>query len=317
MLKKLFLFATITLFSFHAKSATWYAFSDIYGKDAHYYFDADSFSKNGDIIEIWMAIIRNYPIDGSYSAKNKQSMNCKEKSTKITTIITYDKDKNPIRTFSNKNTDFEYLAPGSVGDEILKVICHKDFLSKKFDPNSKKYFIAPDNDIQNLSTTLFNLDKKEAEKRKIEQQANEAQKIIAQKQLKVEVESSLKAIFLRAKNEGVDYNDPKIAAMFDRYANFFAANPDFTGKTVREIHEEAHRNVLLRLGKMPVIANSSGRDLFKEAGIDPKAPEPQGRDVFKELGIDPNSVKPQGRDLFEELGIDPKAPMPKEKLSTK
>lgn len=34
------------------------------------------------------------------------------------------------------------------------------------------------------------------------------------------------------------------------------------------------------------------RDLFKEAGIDPKAPEPQGRDLFKELGIDPNAPMP-------------------------
>lgn len=72
---------------------------------------------------------------------------------------------------------------------------------------------------------------------------------MAEQQVRQEEQTSLRTILARAAKEGVDYNDQKLAGAFDRYWRFLAEDPDWAGRPIADLHAEAHKHVLGRLGK--------------------------------------------------------------------
>jgi hypothetical protein len=59
----------------------------------------------------------------------------------------------------------------------------------------------------------------------------------------------LQQLIVRAKAEGIDYADTKIAARYDRALGILSNDPDYAGKPFAELAEEAHRTVLAMHGK--------------------------------------------------------------------
>ncbi|GAB3359055.1 MULTISPECIES: hypothetical protein [Giesbergeria] len=136
---------------------------------------------------------------------------------------------------------------------VYQVVLPDDFEQRQQDVNGKLADLR-----QKFRTGEIEVDQYEVERDALSAQLNELTSLqtkaeiareMQQQARHQEINTSLTAVMAQAKADGIDYNDPKQAAMFDRYANFLAGDPDFAGKSVAQIHAEAHKNVLQRLGK--------------------------------------------------------------------
>lgn len=136
---------------------------------------------------------------------------------------------------------------------VYQVVLPDDFEQRQQDVNGKLAELR-----QKFRTGEIEVDQYEVERDTLSAQLNELTSLqtkaeiareMQQQARHQEINTSLTAVMAQAKADGIDYNDPKQAAMFDRYANFLAGDPDFAGKSVAQIHAEAHKNVLQRLGK--------------------------------------------------------------------
>lgn len=137
---------------------------------------------------------------------------------------------------------------------VYQVVLPDDFEQRQQDVNGKLADLR-----QKFRTGEIEVDQYEVERDALSAQLNELTSLqtkaeiareMQQQARHQEINTSLTAVMAQAKADGIDYNDPKNAVMFDRYANFLAGDPDFAGKTVAQIHAEAHKNVLQRLGKV-------------------------------------------------------------------
>lgn len=131
---------------------------------------------------------------------------------------------------------------------------------------------------------------------------------IKQQAFNRDIKQSLESVLKRATADGVDYRDPKNSATFDRYAKFLSEDPDWAGKPVADIHAEAHKHVLGRLGKSerPAPTPKTAKESIADAVAKRKPPVGSAPKTLAQVpgGDGPGDVSGEFADIEALDGLD-------------
>lgn len=123
----------------NVQAATWYGFTVTRGAHSIIFFDMDTVTKQPGSVTLWLKTVKSerWPeSDGSYSYAGKSVYSCSKRTSTTLVEVSYDKDKQHLKTNSNASKPSDII-PGSLGEDILKVVCASDFPNLKSDNYAK------------------------------------------------------------------------------------------------------------------------------------------------------------------------------------
>lgn len=137
----------------NVQAATWYGFR---ARTPHsiYFFDLDSVTSQPGSVTLWIKWVNSekWPDpDGSYSTASKNVYSCVKRTAQIMAVVTYDKDRNVIKTQSTPNGLLVDIPPGSLGEDILSAVCASNFPNLK----SEFYVRVGGNDIYSAAKQIM------------------------------------------------------------------------------------------------------------------------------------------------------------------
>jgi hypothetical protein len=129
-----------------AGASTWNYFNAAGNNSSRWYFDADTVSRVGDLVTVWVKYV-NEPStpdsDGSHSTASRTVYDCANRSSQILASVVYDRDGKFVRTFPNPG-DVRAIGVGSVAEAIHRLACAPNFPRE---PGKTGYQLVPGNDI--------------------------------------------------------------------------------------------------------------------------------------------------------------------------
>jgi hypothetical protein len=134
----------LCLVAVSAHASTWNTFTTV-GDKAVYFFDADTLTKTGNQVALWIKQVNDIKrpdSDGSFSTTSRFEIDCSKRTVRILASSIYDKERSLIRTFTAP-TQAQEATPDSMGEFFLKTACNQNFPQ----PNEKLYFRVSDNDV--------------------------------------------------------------------------------------------------------------------------------------------------------------------------
>ncbi|NTV69880.1 MAG: hypothetical protein HGA71_07015 [Azonexaceae bacterium] len=154
-MNKFLIFGVMACMAGASQAATWNVFQRAWNSSSVYFFDADTVQKQGDTVTIWVKYVRDSSLapesDGSYATAYRALYNCGKRNSQVLSSSIYDAKGQFIRSF-NRASEVEPVVPDTIGEEILKAICVKDFPNSKTD---KDYFKVKNNDIFSHASGFF------------------------------------------------------------------------------------------------------------------------------------------------------------------
>src|SRR5512139_1877473 len=152
MLRTFLLAAMVSCGATTAYAATWNVLFAGTAKNTMTFFDSDSVTKHDGKVTVWEEYVNrpNHPEkDGSYSAVAKTVYDCRRKTMQVLTTITYDQNREFMRSYPPERKS--EIIPGSVSEQMLKVICERDFPHNK----SLKDYGPVDGDVDGYAKSFF------------------------------------------------------------------------------------------------------------------------------------------------------------------
>jgi hypothetical protein len=134
-----FLLIYFSIFSANVNAATWYGFSHAWTDNVSPYFDKDTIIKSNGTITLWIKWVFNPVIkrtDGVYAYAEKVTYICGSKKHQRLFSSEYDSNNEFLRSYP-KPRDPEDIIPGSLGEDISKIICTPSF--PQLIPNEAAY----------------------------------------------------------------------------------------------------------------------------------------------------------------------------------
>ena len=122
--------------------------------EAAYFFDENTVvKKNGSAI-IWTKLVqkRNPLTDGSWATASKMQINCTNRTIQSLGFSSYDKSGKFINSHSLTSRELE-VTPGSIGDELIRIICRRDFPKSKAGKDAD-YTRLENNDIFEMTRKI-------------------------------------------------------------------------------------------------------------------------------------------------------------------
>ena len=120
-----------------AYASSWYI-THIIDTEMAYYFDADTVEKDRDIATVWLKRVnRTAPdVSGAWATASRTQMDCKKRTIQTLSVVTYGQEGKLIGS-TNYPGDVVFVAPDSIGEALLKMVCEPDFPNDK---SGKEYF---------------------------------------------------------------------------------------------------------------------------------------------------------------------------------
>jgi hypothetical protein len=146
--------AALILSSGLAHAATWNVFA-MHDAKALYFFDSDTVVRSGGTVTLWNKQVNNASnpnADGSYSTAFMQSFDCARRETRILSMVTYDKNRERMRTYRTPGRVMHVASDAGALDYLLSAACLPDF------PASAKgttYYRARNNDEYQYAADYF------------------------------------------------------------------------------------------------------------------------------------------------------------------
>jgi hypothetical protein len=129
-----------------AGASTWNYFNAAGNGSSRWYFDADTVSRVGDQVTVWVKYV-NEPStpdsDGSYSTASRTVYDCSGKTSQILASVVYDREGRFIKTFPNPG-NVRPIGEGSVAEAIQRMACAPNFPRE---PGASGYQLVQGNDI--------------------------------------------------------------------------------------------------------------------------------------------------------------------------
>ncbi|MES2585669.1 MAG: surface-adhesin E family protein [Pseudomonadota bacterium] len=148
-MKKSFILKTVVLamitYGSVVQAADWYG-TNAFSNTAAYYFDRSSVVKSNGNITLWVKTVKDTKSEishGVYSYASKNTYFCSTKSSQNTFESQYGKNGDFIKSFPEVGP-IEPIIPGSVGEDMLKIVCSPNFPN---DLSNKNYYKISDGDI--------------------------------------------------------------------------------------------------------------------------------------------------------------------------
>lgn len=146
-MKKILLAGVMACLAGGGQAATWNVFQRAWNQQTVYFFDSDTVEKQGEAVTVWIKYVRDLSLpaeqDGSHASAMRTQYNCVKRTSQPLAMSIYDKNHDFIRS-SNRAGEAQPVLPDSIGEEILKVVCAKDFPNSK---SEKDYYKVKNNDI--------------------------------------------------------------------------------------------------------------------------------------------------------------------------
>ncbi len=112
-----------------AQAATWNGFKTAYTDSFLVFFDAETVSRQGDIVTVWLKYVNNPDkpdAGGAYSSAVKEKYFCSTRTSQVFVTATFDKNGAPIMTTSTPSATVDVI-PGTIGETMFKIICSPGF----------------------------------------------------------------------------------------------------------------------------------------------------------------------------------------------
>lgn len=135
-----------------ANAASWHAFYQN-TEDFFFFFDMETVVKRPGLVTLWIKVVKNESNVGSsrvYSYADHITYDCKNRTSQTKVQVQYGKDRNHINTL-NLASPAGAVVPGTVEEQLFKIICTPDFSS----PKHSGYIKVSDNDIYGLTQRIF------------------------------------------------------------------------------------------------------------------------------------------------------------------
>ena len=135
-----------SLASSPAVASTWNTFVEAYNAEtALFFFDADTVTKQGDTVTLWVKYVntKKADADGSWATASRYVLTCSKRTAQVLTSSLYDKDGKFMRSFPNPGQSQD-IVPDSILEGVHKAACTPDFPRNK---SGNLYFPVKDNDI--------------------------------------------------------------------------------------------------------------------------------------------------------------------------
>lgn len=135
---------TVMVLPVAASAATWmgtFTFND----DVIYYFDADSVTREGDVTEVWVKVVRTLKpdSDGAWATAYRNRYDCKRRTSQNIAASDYTNNDVFLKSYSNPSA-VQLVLPDSLGESMLKTACSANFPK---DTSGKLYFKLTDNNV--------------------------------------------------------------------------------------------------------------------------------------------------------------------------
>jgi hypothetical protein len=127
-------------------ASTWNTFTSAFNEEtALFFFDADTVSKQGDSVALWVKYVNTKvpDSDGSWSTASRYIIVCSKRTAQILSSSIYDRDGKFMKSYPRPGKA-EEIVPDSILEAIHAAACSADFPKNK---SGKQYFPVSDNDI--------------------------------------------------------------------------------------------------------------------------------------------------------------------------
>jgi len=115
------------------------------GKSSDVFYDRSRITKpRRDVVRFWAQTINEPPEEQVAKRLSLVELNCADSTMRVLSRVEYDKDGKVLSSISDKNRAWVFIAPDSIGEEMLNVLCKgkKDLESQRRDIASSRYSLG-------------------------------------------------------------------------------------------------------------------------------------------------------------------------------